>query len=318
MRKIRAKELYISLFVLALIFALIIGVDEIRSFILGFLLRMFLFIKSNIIIMLTSLFLVKGKFVWLVFLKKITLLSVTGLGKRYLTEKVFIHHIKVHLIEPLRDDIKHLVEYTKKHFGSFPMVKKLIALVAFLGSISYIAKSMGIFLAIKVILGKIWSFLLAFFIKIGGGILYFFTDYLWNSWVTPIIEILIFSWFFSLMEKVPALNRILKRVYALFYKFFVQFELILEKIFHIPLRAFMRLLVYRIRRLIRKFVKIKHKSPYQKLKESHKLFPPLYIELKKRRVTKKENIKKVYKNSIVRLKERRKSRLSKNSLYGLL
>lgn len=307
MRKLKKRELYVALFILALILTLIISVDEIRSFILGFLLRMFLFIKSNIILMLTSLFLVKGKFVWLVFLKKITLLSVTGLGKRYLTERVFIHHIKVHLIEPLSDDIKHLIDYTKKHFGSFPLMKKLIALIAFLGSLSYIAKSMGIFLAIKVILGKIWSFLLAFFMKIGAGVLYFFTDYLWNSWVTPIIEILIFSWFFSLMEKVPALNNILKKVYALFYKFFVQFELILEKIFHIPLRAFMRLLVYRIRRLIRKFVDIKHKSPYQKLKESQKLFPSFYIKLKNKRVQRQKSRKRVYKNSIVRLKERRKA-----------
>jgi hypothetical protein len=283
-----------------------LNIEEVRTFIIAFIIRVLAFIERNIITIFVSFVFVKGKFIWLIFLKKITILSISGLGKRYFTEKVFLHHIKVNLFMPLKDDIQILVNYTKKYFTQFTIIKKIISIIIFLSSLSYIAKSMGIFLAIRVILAKIWSFLLAFFIKIGSAFLYFFTDYLWNSWITPILEIFIFSWFFSLMEKVPVLNIFLQKIYNYYRNLFKSIENILQKIFHIPIKKILDRIVDRTRLFIKKFIGIQYKSSFIKLQDRHKKYPNLYTSLKIKRA-KRESDKnsKKYVNAFNRLKNKR-------------
>jgi hypothetical protein len=293
-------------FAIIIVLLLLLNIEEVRTFIVAFIIRVIAFIERNIITMLMSFLLVKGKFVWIVFLKKMTILSISGLGKRYLTEKVFLHHIKVNLLTPLKKDIKILINYVKDYFVHFTIIKKVISVVVFLSSLSYIAKSMGIFLAIRVVLAKIWSFLLAFFIKISSAFLYFFTDYLWNSWITPILEIFIFSWFFSLMEKVPVLNRFLQKIYNYFTDFFEAIESVLQKIFHIPIKKVMDFLVKKTRLFIVKFIGIPYKAPFQKLKDIHKDFPNLHTRLKiKRAKRKSDKNSKKYVSAFNRLKNKR-------------
>jgi len=314
------KGLSISLRVLfgtIIILLLLLNIEEFRSFLIAFFIRVMAFIERNLITMVMSFLFVKGKFVWVIFLKKVALLSVTGLGKRYLTEKVFLHHLKVNLFNPLREDIRNLVDYTKKYFTQFSFVKKIIAIVIFLSSLSYIAKSMGIFLAIRVILAKIWSFLLAFVIKISSAFIYFFTDYIWDSWITPIIEIFVFTWFFSLMEKVPLLNRFLKRIYTYFQDVFRYIEGILEKLFHIPIRVVMRFLVKSIRALIRKFIDIPYKSPYKKLQYIHNNFPNSHLRLKAKRAKRAREKSKKYISIIKRLKSKREEYLARKGKKGV-
>ncbi|SFV53530.1 hypothetical protein MNB_SV-9-898 [hydrothermal vent metagenome] len=292
--------------IIIILFLLLLNIEEVRTFIIAFALRVLTFIERNIITIFMSFLLVKGKFVWIIFIKKITILSVTGLGKRYLTEKVFIHHLTKNLLNPLRADIIGLIDYIKKYFTDFNIVKKIISIFIFLSSLSYIAKYMGIFLAIKVVLAKIWSFLLAFFLKISTAFIYFFTNYIWNSWITPILEIFIFSWFFSLMEKVPFINRFLQKIYAYFQDFILIIDRVLEKMFHIPLRLLMGFLVKFIRKLIRRFINIKHKSKFQELKYSHNKLPNSHIRLKIKRDKRKKLKKKSYQSIFKRLKSKRR------------
>jgi len=168
------------------------SVEGSRLFIVDLVLRIFLFVKENILAIVAAFFLVKGKFVLTLFLKKIALLSATGLGKRYFIEKVINHNVKIHFLDHITEDIKRLILYVKKNFKNFPLVKQIIAGLAFVSSLGFVGKFMGGMLAMKVFIAKFWSFLLVIFLKAGTGIVYFFTDYLWGSWIEPIVEVGIF------------------------------------------------------------------------------------------------------------------------------
>ena len=77
-----------------LLMTVLFSIEESRAFLLAFFSDSYAFIKKNIIAILTAFFLVKGKFVINLFLRKILLLSATGLGKRYMIERVLNHQIK--------------------------------------------------------------------------------------------------------------------------------------------------------------------------------------------------------------------------------
>jgi len=80
---------------LSFLFTLILVVlffEESREFVFAVFLRILLFVKKNLFKMLAAFFLVKGKFILTLFMKKIALLSATGLGKRYVVEKVENSH----------------------------------------------------------------------------------------------------------------------------------------------------------------------------------------------------------------------------------
>ena len=118
--KNRSQWFWIVSLVFIGIIVTLFSIEESRTFIVAFLLRIILFVKKNIIMLLTAFFLVKGKFILTLFLKKIALLSATGLGKRYLIEKVINHNLKIHFLDHISDDIKRLVVYVKNNFKKFP------------------------------------------------------------------------------------------------------------------------------------------------------------------------------------------------------
>lgn len=214
------KRILLWVFPLVLISIIVLlSIEESRTFIVALVLRIFLFVKHNILALLAAFFLVKGKFILTLFLKKIALLSATGLSKRYLIEKVINKNIKVHFLDHIADDIKRLVVYIKGNFKDFPIVKQIIAGLAFLGSLGFVGKFMGGMLAMKVFVAKFWSFILGLVLKSSTAIVYFFTDYLWGSWIAPIIEVFIFSWLLSLMERVPFLKKYLTKIYSFFLTF---------------------------------------------------------------------------------------------------
>jgi len=72
--------------------------EESREFVVALVLRILFFVKRNILKILAAFFLVKGKFILTLFMKKIALLSVTGLGKRYIIEKVIMGNFKKHFL----------------------------------------------------------------------------------------------------------------------------------------------------------------------------------------------------------------------------
>lgn len=299
-------------FAVLLFFILLIGLygyEEGRAFITALVLRIFLFVKKNLIALLAAFFLVKGKFILTLFLKKLALLSATGLGKRYVVEKVVMGNVKTHFLDHLTDDIKRLIKHAKENFKNFPIVKKIITIFAFLGSLGFVVKFMGGMLAIKVFAAKVWSFLLALFLKISTAVVYFFTDYLWGSWLAPIVEVVIFTWLLSWMEKVPFLAKILRKIYAFFVSMFGWMEKYIEKIFHIPVKGFLKWLVKRIQNSIYAFIGYKKVSPWKRLKENRSLNPNSHRKLHKKREERRSMMKKdVYISAYKKLLAKRKNR----------
>jgi hypothetical protein len=280
----------IPLFIVIII--VLIGIEESRTFVIALFLRIVLFVKKNFIALLAAFFLVKGKFILKLFLKKLAILSATGLGKRYVVEKVIMGNVKTHFLDHISDDIKRLVRHAKKNFKNFSLVKKMMTVFAFLGSLGFLAKFMGGMLAVKVFVAKVWSFLLAIFIKVSTAMTYFFTDYLWGSWLAPIVEVILFSWLLSWMEKVPFLARGLRRVYLFFILLFGWLEYYIEKVFHIPVKGFLKWLVKKIQEHIDHFIGSGHTSIWRRVKQNRALHPNRYTQFLEKRQKRVEKRKK--------------------------
>ncbi|MEA2047089.1 MAG: hypothetical protein U9O64_01430 [Campylobacterota bacterium] len=284
----------------------IFSIEESRTYVMAPLHGVYYFVRENLLALLAAFFLVKGKFVLTLFLKKIAILSATGLGKRYIIEKVITHHFKIHFLDHIMEDIKRLITYIKNNFKNFPIVKQVIAIFVFLGSLGFVGKFMGGMLAMKVFIAKFWSFLLAIFLKTGTAIVYFFTDYLWGSWIAPIVEIVIFSWILSWMEKVPFLAKILAKISRFFMKLFRGIEFFLEKVFHIPVKKFFKWLVKRVKRGIYHFIGYQRVSSQKRLKQYRLLTPNAYVRLLKRRKEREKRKDKHYICAYQKLQEKRK------------
>lgn len=287
------KQLLLSILLLLLVSIMIIfSNDESRAFVVALFLRIVFFIKKNLFTLLAAFFLVKGKFILKLFLKKLVLLAATGLGKRYVVEKVVMGNVKTHFLDHLTHDISRLIQHAKKNFKNFPLVKKMMTVFIFLGSLGFIGKFMGGMLAVKVFVAKVWSFLLAIFLKVGTAVAYFFTDYLWGSWLAPIVEVIIFTWLLSWMEKVPFLAKGLRKIYAFFIRLFGWMEVYLEKVFHIPVKGFLNWLVKKIQKSIYRFIGVKRVSSWKRVNQNRRFNPSIHTKLidkrKKRMQEKKE------------------------------
>ena len=298
--------------VLPLVLLLVIvvfSIEESRAFVLTPIHSTFYFLKENLFTLLAAFFLVKGKFVLMLFLKKIALLSATGLGKRYVIEKVITHNFKIYFLDHITDDIQRLVTYVKKDFKNFPIIKQIIAGFVFLGSLGFVGKFLGGMLAMKVFIAKIWSFLLILFLKAGTAIVYFFTDYLWGSWIAPIVEVVIFTWVLSWMEKVPFLAKSLAKISTFFRIFFKGVEFFLEKVFHIPVKSSLKWLAKKIQRSIYRFIGYQKVSAWKHLKQIRIIIPNSHTKLLNKRKEKlKKKKEKTYSSSYVQLLEKRKSK----------
>jgi len=302
------KEIIIGgVLFLMLVLVLVYGVEDIYAFVVAVVVRATIFFKRHIISMFVTFFLVNGKFILTMFLKKIALLSVTGLGKRYIIEKVIMENFKIHFLEHLKEDIKKFFIHAKNNFSKFTIVKKLITIFAFIGSLGFVTKFMGGMIAIKVFVAKVWSFLLAIFLKVGSAVVYFFTDYLWSSWIAPIVEVVVFSWLLAWMEKVPFLAKILRKIYDSFLYFFGWLDEYAQKIFHRPIKRLLSNLVHRIQRGIYKFIGYGDGSVWSKLKQKRALKKNAYTKLLDRRERRKSmKNTKIYTSSRERLLQKRK------------
>ena len=303
------KRLWLWILPMVLVLLIVLfSIEESRTFIFALVVRIFFFVKKNILTLLAAFFLVKGKFILTLFIKKIALLSATGLSKRYLIEKVINKNLKIHFLDHIADDIKRLIVYTKENFKDFPILKQIIAGLAFLGSLGFVGKFMGGMLAMKVFVAKFWSFLLAIVLKFSTAIVYFFTDYLWGSWVAPLVEIVIFTWLLEWMERIPFLKKYITKMYSFFLTLFEWFEDILEKIFHIPVKRFFKFLAKRIKKRIYQFIGYTKVSAWKRLQEVRELTPNRHSVLVEKRRERMLESKKVYLSLYTQLKQKRKSR----------
>ncbi|KYJ86662.1 hypothetical protein [Sulfurovum riftiae] len=273
---------------LVIIVGLTLEIKPLHDKVFGWFFEFYTFVKENLVAILAAFFLVKGKFILKIFLKKILFLSATGLGKRYLIERVFTYHFKVHFLNHIALDLKRLFDHIKKNFMRFPLTKKIIAGFVFLGSLGYVGKFMGTMLALKVFIAKVWSFLLAVVMKAGASILYFFTDYIWGSWLAPIIEVVIFSWLFTVLEKIPFLTNSIRWLYKTIRSLFTWFEETIGRLFHYPIRRSLQWLLKQTRFLIYRFIGYKRVPAYKQLRELRMFEPNRQQQLKQKREKRKK------------------------------
>ncbi len=272
----------------------------------------FLFIKENSIAILTAFFLVKGKFVIKLFIRKIILLSATGLGKRYMIERVLNHQIKVHFLDHLKDDFKKLSKHIKDNFQKFPLIKKIMTVFAFIGSLGFVGKFMGGMLAFKVFIAKVWSFLLALFLKLFTALFYFVSKVLWGSWLAPLLEVVLFSWLLTWFEKVPFLKQGLNKIYQLFHYLFGWVEVLIARLMKAPLRRFLKWLVKNMKIAIYKFIGYERVSRFKRLQEERKRNPNSHTELMQKR--KERILPRDYVSAWGKLKQKREKRKPLNTI----
>lgn len=298
----------IALGALVLIF-FVFTIEQSRTFLIALFVRSFVFAKHHLITILSAFFLVKGKFIFSIFIKKIAILSATGLSKRYFIEKVLNHHIKIHFLDHIQNDMKRLISYIKRNFRNFPLIKQLLAAMAFFSSLGFVGKFMGWMIAMKVFVAKFWSFLLAVFLKTGTAVIYFFTDYVWGSWIAPILEVLIFSWMLEWLEKVPFLKGFFASLYHRLFSFIKKIELIFEKLFHIPVRDFFAWLAKWVKHWIEWFMNEKKVSSWYYLQQIRVLKPNLHTLIKQKRKGRKQiRLNKPYRSSYQKMIQKRLNR----------
>lgn len=310
--KNRSLWVWLAPLLFTILLSLLFSFEESRTVIIKFFADTFLFIKQNIIAILTAFFLIKGKFVIKLFIRKIILLSATGLGKRYMIEKVLNHQIKVHFLDHMKDDFKKLSDHIKDNFQNFPLVKKIMTIFAFIGSLGFVGKFMGGMLAVKVFIAKIWSFLLALFLKFFTALFYFITKILWGNWLAPILEIVLFSWLLTWLEKVPFLKQGLNKIYQLFQYLFGWIEVLIAKLMKAPLRRFLKWLVKNMKIAIYQFIGYERVSRFKRLQEERRLNPnshTLLMQKRKERIMPRENI-----SAWEKLKQKREKRKPLNTL----
>jgi hypothetical protein len=246
------------------------------------------YITDSIVALFVGFFFIKGKFIFRIVAKKLIILSFTGLGKRYLIEKVLTYHFKIHFFNHIKRDLFKLYEHIKDNFLHYSFSKKIVAFISMIGSLSMVAKFMGKLLAFKVLLAKIWSFLLALSIKVGSSVVYFFTDYLWGSWLAPLLDLLIFSWVLKLFEKIPWLKDSVIRFYE-FLKFIISFiDKVFAFLFKEHIKSVFRWLLRKTKRWIYRFIGYKMPNAYNQLKEVRQYNPNIYQQLQNKRASKEK------------------------------
>lgn len=171
-------------------------------------------------------------------------------------------------------------------------MKQMAAVITFLTSLSFVGKFMGGMLAMKVFVAKFWSFILAIVLKFSTAIIYFFTDYLWGSWIAPIVEVLLFSWLLEWLEKIPFFKKYLLKLYRFFITLFEWVEAYLEKVFHIPVKRFFKFLAKQIKRHIYNFIGYRKVSAWKRLGEVRALRPSRHTLLHQKRKERKEKHQK--------------------------
>lgn len=263
--------------------AVVLSVEDAWTLLWALLLRLFFFLKKHMILILTGFFLVKGKFILSLFLKKLALISATGLGKRYVIERVINTNIKRHLLDPVSDDVKRLADYLKRRFRESPLINRLIALVTFVSSLGIVGKLMGGLLVLKVLVARFWSLILSIVLKVGTGVAYFFTDIFWGSWLAPLIEVLLFTWLLEWLEKVPFLKEFFAGIYAFILTAFEGFEEMLERYFHLPVRQMLGSIAMRIKKGIYRIIGYQRVNSYTAMQEMRVLHPNSVTRLRQKR-----------------------------------
>jgi hypothetical protein len=293
-----------SAFVFSLIMA-IIFIEPLNTAVID----LYHYIVDSVVALFVGFFFVKGKFIFRVVAKKIILLSATGLGKRYLIERVLTYHFKVHFFNHIKRDLIRLYEHIKANFMQYSISKKIVAFFGMLASLGFITKIMGKLLALKVLFAKIWSFLLAISLKVGSGVVYFVSEYLWAGWLAPLLDILIFSWVLKLLHAIPMLESGIEKIYSAIKWLVSLVDTIFALLFQKHIQNLFRWMLKKSKKAIYKFIGYKQVSAYKQLQELRAYNPSIYEQLKRKRAnTKNKRVKRVSKYQQMRDKKVKKTR----------
>jgi hypothetical protein len=197
-----------------------------EAYFLAFWLRIFVFLKlkafySSIIALIPVLIGKSVAFLLNLTLKKASFIFVTGIAKRFFIDNILVKLIHENFIVFLKEPLLHLFKSLKNILLSFSLKKKIYAgLILFLpvSIATYVFYLFGLLSIIieKILSAQIWKSLLVVFLKFFSSILFFFTDYIWNSWIEPLVEILIFTWVLKYIEKIPFIAPFFRKLYAFF------------------------------------------------------------------------------------------------------
>jgi hypothetical protein len=173
---------------------------------------------------------------------------------------------------------------------------------------------MGSVLAMKIFAAKIWSFIFAIFMKLGSFVFYFLTKVLWASWLAPLLEILIFSWLFTLIEKVPVLSTFIIKIKKVFKYLFGWVEEFMAKLLQKPLKKFLKWLIKYLKISIYKFIGYERVSMYEKLQGKRELYLNAYEELYEKREARKRHNFYVSASKKLKIKRQRRRPLKSSDL----
>ncbi len=195
------------------------------EFILGYMFATSLAFKGAILTLYTA-----SKLKFISFVKGLTLLQgVTLLIKRWFLDNIFSHWLRRNIIKPISIAIKEAKEYYFRLGFRKKLRNTLLVLISSFISIWILYNSgyltnLFLFTELKVIIIGISKTILLIFGKFFGII--------FNSWITPIIEVFAFSWFFTWLEKTLGashpINRFLNWIAYRFARIFAWIILITQ------------------------------------------------------------------------------------------
>ncbi len=273
------------------------------------------FLKRYFLALLAAFFLVKGKFIWALFVRKVVMMSATELSKRYVMEQIVAHNLKRHFFDHIKEDLSRLARHLAHRFKRFPLAKRLMTVVAFIGSLGIVGKLAGAALFIKVVLARIWSFLLRITLRVGNLLTLFFVEVLWQGILLPLLELLLLSRLWRLLIRLPGmalLLRLLRRLYDLFGRYF---GALLRRYVQVPLKRLLRRAALRIRELIYAYIGFRKENAWQRLQKLRTLRPSYHTILRQKappKVRRKaERLRKREKKSrfLIRREDRERSSL---------
>jgi hypothetical protein len=125
--------------------------------------------------------------------------------------------------------------------------------------------------------------------------------------VAPILEVLLFSWLFEWLGKIPFLKAGFRKLSQLFGYLFGWMERLIAQLLKRPLRRFLKWMVKTMKIAIYKFIGYERVSLYKRLQETRHLHLNAYKAVRsKRKSREKHKINRSAWNILQKKRERRK------------
>jgi hypothetical protein len=238
--------------------------NTIIEVIISIIVRIFFFFQIATLILLFKGLIISSKVYILNFLATLTIkkslfLLTTGLIKRYIIDNIIVKHLNDNLLKHLIEPVKKLVFHIKDSYLELNLKNKVKSTLLLLlpavvvGYLMYVFGFVGMLIN-KIFSAQIWKNLLIFIIKIGTSLIVFFETHILNSWIMPIIEILMFTWLLEWLEKIPYFGGRIKKLYIYFRFLFVNLKWFIHRYVNRPIKRVLKNFINKVERKIDKIV----------------------------------------------------------------